>query len=309
MAPRWHAAVHKIYRTEGPRAVARALWLHALQHTPVATVLDWVLSDRYHEKVTAFPAVGYWPQIADPRSFNEKLLHRKLYTDDERFARVADKYRVREYVRERVGPEILTGCYHVTDDPGTIPFGELPAAFVLKGTHGSGMNRIVRDRQAADVEALVEQCREWLAEDYGANTGEYWYTEIRPRILVEEYIENDSGRAPADYKFYVFDGTVEYVHVDVGRFSDHTRRFYDADWNPREFERKYPLGPEVEAPPDLDRMRGIAERLGSPFEFVRVDLYNPREGEVVFGEMTLAPGAGHGRFDPVSVDFEFGSYW
>ncbi|MEF8937623.1 MAG: ATP-grasp fold amidoligase family protein, partial [Halovenus sp.] len=137
----------------------------------------------------------------------------------------------------------------------------------------------------------------------------YWYTDITPRIIVEEYIENDRGKAPRDYKFYVFDGTVQYVHVDHARFSDHTRRFYDSDWNPQEFTRKYPLGPVIDEPADLDGMIEVAEQLGEAFDFMRVDLYNPEPGRIVFGEMTVAPGAGHGRFEPTDVDFEFGSHW
>jgi hypothetical protein len=53
----------------------------------------------------------------------------------------------------------------------------------------------------------------------------------------------------------------------------------------------------------------IAEALGKDLDFVRVDLYEGEDERVYFGEMTLAPGSGLTRFDPVDYDRVFGTYW
>ena len=302
-------SAHRIYQERGLEALLIDVWVHMLVHTVAGRAAAAVIGQPVHEQLAAFPSLGYWPNIKYPRSFNEKIMHRKLFTDKDRFATVADKHRVREYVEKRVGSDVLTELYYVTEDPETIPFGELPDRFVLKGTHGSSMNTIVRDKTDADYDSLVAESKQWLEREYGANNREYWYTDITPRIVVEEFIQNSRAKAPRDYKFYVFDGQAEYVHVDHGRFSDHTRRFYDSDWNPQEFTRIYPLGPVIEEPADFDRMIDVAETLGGPFEFMRVDLYNPEPGSIVFGEMTVAPGSGRGRFQPTDIDFEFGSHW
>jgi hypothetical protein len=304
-----NTSADEIYEKQGIKALLVAIWIHTLSHTVAGRAATAVVDEPLHEQLVAFPALGYWPNVKNPRSFNEKIMYRKLFTEKQLFATVSDKYRVREYVKEQVSPDILTDLYYVTEDPETIPFEELPNEFVIKGTHGSSMNTIVQEKPSADYDSLVAESTRWLHRDYGANTREYWYTDITPRIIVEEYIENSRGKAPRDYKFYVFDGQVEYIHVDHGRFSDHTRRFYDSDWNPQEFTRKYPLGPVIDEPVDFTEMTEVAERLGAPFEFMRVDLYNPKPGSVVFGEMTVAPGAGHGRFQPTDVDFEFGAHW
>ena len=225
------------------------------------------------------------------------------------YAQVADKWAVRAYVEEKVGDHVLNEVYHVTDDPSTIPFDSLPDEFVIKGTHGSGYVIVVEDKTARDFESIRSECREWLSERFGATVNEYWYDEFEPRIMVEKYIDVEAGTAPLDYKFYVFDGRVEYVHVDFGRFSHHTRRFYDRDWTSMDFERAYPLGPDVPEPERLDEMIELAEDIGEDFDFVRIDLFNPEGEEIVFGEMTLAPGAGQGRFEPTRYDFELGSHW
>ena len=45
---------------------------------------------------------------------------------------------MRSYVEARLGPQILPKLYHLTDQPETIPFDNLPDKFVVKPTHGSG---------------------------------------------------------------------------------------------------------------------------------------------------------------------------
>ena len=62
------------------------------------------------------------------------------------------------------------------------------------------------------------------------------------------------------------------------------------------------------SPPNLDRMLEIAARLGQPFDFMRVDLYDD-DGVLKFGELTPYPCSGLGRFDPASFDTELGKAW
>lgn len=301
--------VRRIYRERGLSAVLAGCWIYSLQHSSASGHVDAILGDELVEKLTAAPELGYWPQLDPPRSFNEHLLHRKHRTDEPLYSTVADKQAVRQYVEARAGSAVLNDVYHVTDDPATIPFDNLPEAFVIKGTHGSGMNRIVHDKTELDSEAVRRQCARWLTETFGRDTGEYWYRRITPKILVEELLEAEDRDVPVDYKVYVFDGRAEYVHVDFDRYSDHTRQFYDRDWNPQEFSLKFPGEPAAERPPNLAEMLDLAETIGSAFDFVRVDLYNPREGVVRFGELTIAPEAGQVGFDPVDADFELGALW
>lgn len=281
-----------------------------LQKT-AAPVLSKILSDSTHEKIAAAPVVGYWPQVNHPHSFNEKVIHRKLSESHvELFSTVSDKYAVRSFVADAVGEEILTDLYFVGSEPGEIPFDDLPDQFVIKATHGSGWTTVIEDKSQHDYEAVRSVCKKWLSRNYGNSSREYWYDEIDPHILIEERLQDSSGEVPPDFKFYVFDGRVEYVHVDFDRFSsDRSRRFFDRNWNPQDFTLDYPLGPTIEAPERLDKMIDIAETLGDEFEFVRVDLYHTDTAEVYFGEMTLAPGAGTERFSPVEWDFKLGECW
>ena len=62
---------------------------------------------------------------------------------------------MRSYVEARLGPQILPKLYHLTDQPETIPFDNLPDKFVVKPTHGSGWVEIVTDKAALDRDALI----------------------------------------------------------------------------------------------------------------------------------------------------------
>jgi hypothetical protein len=299
----------RAFEEGGLKWVVLTIWRYLLFWSPMAPLLEQRISETHREKLSNFRNIGYWPQIRDPRSFNEKVIHRKLFTDDDRYTTVEDKWAVREYIRDRAEMEVLPDIYHVTDDPNTIPFEALPDEFVVKGTHGSDMNCFIEDTSDLDVKEIKSQCNEWLDQTYGECTNEYWYTEIQPRILVEEYLHDDEYDTPVDFKFLVFHGSVKYVEAHVTRSGDTTNRIFDRNWNALDVRYDYPLGPAIDKPKQFDKMVGLAETLGADFDFIRVDLYQVNGERVVFGELTVAPAAGSGNLEPTEFDFELGSYW
>ena len=64
---------------------------------------------------------------------------------NELFSLVADKYLVREYVARKTNKVKIPKLYYQTQDPTTIPFGELPMNYVVKANHGQGWNILVND--------------------------------------------------------------------------------------------------------------------------------------------------------------------
>lgn len=312
-------------REDGARFTLLKIWRYMVIWSPLSQILRFFIPSFHEEQLRAFANLGYWPDVRNPRSFNEKVLHRAHYTNDQLYSLVQDKYLVRSYVAERIGEGVLTELYHVTDDPSTIPFDDLPDQFVVKITHGSGMNIIVPEKNDADFEEIKSQCYDWLnendadfeeiqsqrydwlKEEHGHSTHEDRY--IRPRVIVEEYIQDEIRDIPLDFKFFVFAGEVKIIQVDVDRFSGHKQRFYTPGWESIEVKRGRPLADDIGRPPQLSEMISIAETLGEELDFVRVDLYNPVDGRIVFGELTMAPGAGRIGFEPVDFDFELGSHW
>jgi hypothetical protein len=220
----------------------------------------------------------------------------------------ADKLQAREYVRRKIGDEILVELHLTTDRPEEIKFDQLPEKFVVKANHASGYVRIVDQRHAKESD-LRQVCRKWLCQTYSDRNCEWFYKPISPRILIESFLDSGDGEAPPDYKFFVFNGKTFMIQVDSHRFTDHRRDLFSRDWERFNVRYVYPdAGRNIPRPSCLPRMLEIADCLGSDVNFVRVDLYEIA-GRVFFGELTNVPEGGGGKFDPSEFDGILGSQW
>lgn len=303
------ANLKRFFDEGGIKKIGAETGVHVLTRPSIARIFQRLLGAPLYEKAVTALRVGYWPNFENPTTFVENIQHRKLYTDNEFYSTLADKWAVREYVQERVGEDILNDVYVVADEPSNIDFESLPNEFVLKATHASGFVEIVDEKENRDLDALRSLCEQWINEEFGGLKNEYWYEHINPQIMVSKRLESLEGEVPSDYKFYVFHGEVKYVHVDFDRFEGHKRRMYQPDWTPTEIKFGWPKGEQQGRPDNLDAMIEIAEDLGEGIDFVRVDLFDTKEEGIVFGEMTLAPEGGRWGFKPRSADYEFGQYW
>lgn len=299
----------KKYHHEGLTGVLKRGVLKVLTNDTIRKISNKTIGQFKYEKLVTTIYLGYKPEIENPGTFNEKVLHRKFFTDKEIFTELEDKVKVRNYVEEKVGSEILPEAYFVTEKPEEIPFEELPQKFAVKANHGCGWNEIIENKEDADFQKIKQKAEKWLNQTYGKD-GQYWYHDIEPKILVEEYLENSNGELPRDYKFYVFDGKVQYIHVDFNRGTkNQSRTIFDRNWSLQDFELLYPKGPEIEKPGNIDKMIQIAEKLGEDINFVRVDLYNIDEQEIKFGEITIGPGSGRSQIRPKTGDYKLGKHW
>ncbi len=243
-----------------------------------------------------------------PARYTEKIQWRKLYDRNPLIIDTTDKLKVREYVRQKIGDQVLSEIYWVGEDPGEIPFDELPTSFVLKTNHGCGYNIFVQDQSNLDKSSAIEKLSKWLGINYGEEVLEWAYKHIQRRVYAEELLLDEAGTIPADYKFFVFAGKAAIVLICSDRHNNPKWDFYDFDWNHLLVTPDYPYSEEdIRKPANLCIMRKYAETLGSGFDFVRVDLYDLKS-RVVFGEMTYYPGSGFTNYDQ-SYDEWLGSLW
>lgn len=251
------------------------------------------------------------PRLSAPRTFSEKVNHRKLYDRDPRLVSFSDKVEAKRLVAEILGEAwIIPTLWHGTD-PSAIPFAALEPPYVVKASHGSGRTILVRDREELAPERIVAAAKRWMARDFGRFHREWAYSQIEPRILIEPFI-GEHGAAPADYKFFVFAGRAHFVEVRLDRFEPGggTCTYFDAAWRRQPFTTP-PLPAADHAippPPSLAEMVAAAERLGGLFSFARVDLYDVA-GTPRFGEVTFYPAAGLDRFSPPEYDRVLGDLW
>ncbi len=245
-------------------------------------------------------------EFSNPRLFNHKIIWLKMHYRHPLAGIYADKLAVKAFAESAIGQRTIIPTLKVfkRDDP--IDLSDLPDQFVVKATHGSGWSVIVRDKNLLDQLTLGKRLRRWLRTNYYSLSREHQYRDIPPAIIVEPLVENEVDRDLMDFKFYCFDGEPGLVQVDVDRFSNHTRAFYDLSWSPLDFSLLYPQAAEpVRKPACFDEMVAIARRLSSGFPFLRVDLYD-HDGKPLLGELTLHPEGGFGPITPDEWDRRLG---
>src|SRR5699024_9555899 len=100
-----------------------------------------------------------------------------------------------------------------------------------------------------------------------------------------------------DYKFFCFDGKVEflYVMIEDENNSEHKKcSLYSPTFEKLPYKRielDY-LDFEMEKPVNFEVMIDYAEKLSEDFPHVRVDFYHSDKGTITFGELTFYNGSG-----------------
>jgi len=120
-------------------------------------------------------------------------------------------------------------------------------------------------------------------------------------VFAEEFLSTRAGQVPVDFKFFVFNGTVRMIQVDLERFVAHSRCLYDPDWNLFPAVMGYPRGTGYPRPANLDEMIRCAQRLADGIDFVRVDLYSDGR-QILVGEITNCSENAGGYFVPASAE-------
>lgn len=241
-------------------------------------------------RVLHYRNTGKVLSLKHPVSFNEKLQWLKLYWDEPLVSLCADKYEVHSYVKQLECAEILNRLIGVYDSSGDIDWEGLPERFAMKCTHGCGYNIIVPDKSRLDREEAKRKIDNWMKQKFSRKSLEYHYDKIRPRIIVEEYIENAEGKLPLDYKIYCFNGEAKLVQVCSDRETELREDFLDLEWNPLDIGCRKTSATPLVKPACFDEMVQYAQKLAQPFPFVRVDFYD-KDGSPVLGEMTFTPGS------------------
>jgi len=247
--------------------------------------------------------------LKNPITFNEKLQWLKLYDRKPEYIQMVDKYEVRKYIKDTIGEEYLIpliGVYNKFED---IDLSKLPNQFVLKCTHDSGGVVICRDKSNLDIETVKKKINNCLKRNYYYHGREWPYKNIKPRIICEKYMVDESGYELKDYKFFCFNGEPRLIQVDFGRYTNHQRNLYSINWEFIDAVIKYPNDPNklISRPKKLEEMLKLARVLSKGIPHVRVDFYYIN-GNIYFGEMTFYHGSGFEKFSPEKLEIEMGNW-
>ena len=232
-------------------------------------------------------------------TLNEKIIWASMFDVTPLKIQCTDKYLVRDYVKKTIGEKYLPKLYRVYKSADEFDLNELPKSFVLSFNAGSGQNLVVHDKSCVNETELKQLIRECLTLSFSDLRCEMQYYYIPPRVIAREMVDI---REDLEYKLYCFHGRVEFIQIVSYVHKDTIGTcYYDKNWKRLPFSRtdvnRWVLG-EQKCPGRLKEMLDLAEKLSKNFDLVRVDFYETKLGELVFGELTFSPNAGRLTFAP-----------
>lgn len=229
------------------------------------------------------------------QTFNEKQQWLKLYDRNPMYHQYVDKYEVRKVVADKIGEEYLIPIIGVWDDFDEIEISRLPNQFVMKCTHDSGSVVICKDKNTFDFSSAEKIIRKAMKRNFYMHSREWPYKGLKPRIIVEELLQNEDGKEVSDYKLQCFHGKFDNSLVCVNRYGvGGVKYFY--------FDREWKLLPYSIYQSDYDSLKNLipqnyekmiefAEILSEGVPELRVDFYEVN-GKIYFGELTFFSSGG-----------------
>jgi len=256
------------------------------------TNMESYLIKQYYEFYRVYPS------LKSPTKYSEILLWQKLYFYDEKATILTDKYLCKEYINKNIDSTVsFPKNYFVFDNAKDMDVKQLPDQCVIKCNHNSGYvfkfernnNKLtivnLRDKthQKYSFKTMKKILNLLLKINYYYWRQEWNYRDIKPKIIVEEYLNTSNLQ---EYKFYMNDGNLTYFHVVSNRQTDERNDFFDNNFN------SIPVWSDVspsdvvpELPSNIKNMISFASKLSKGTPALRVDLYN-FENQIYFGEAT-----------------------
>lgn len=272
---------------------------------------DKMLDEEYLKK--CFKAcMGEDLHVDNPKTFNEKLQWLKLYDRKPEYTMMVDKYKVREYIKEKLGEEYLIPLLGVWDKAEDIDFDKLPNQFVLKCNHNSGLGMyICKDKSKLtqkEIKVIQKNLTKGLQQDYYLTGREWPYKNVPRKIIAEKYMEDETGQL-RDYKFYCFNGEPKIIMINSDRELGKTKAdYFDMDFNWLDLKWGYehavvkPLKPT-----NFEKMKELAVILSKDIPELRVDFYEV-DNKIYFGELTFFDGSGFDKIEPREWDKKLGDW-
>ena len=123
------------------------------------TEINWEKEKLYEQNVKRMfkNNFGYDLNLSDPKTFSEKMQWLKIYDNTPIKTQLADKYLVREWVKEKIGEEYLVPILGVYEKFDEIDFDKLPKQFFIQCNHGCGYNITVKDKSKLNIQDAGEK--------------------------------------------------------------------------------------------------------------------------------------------------------
>lgn len=269
---------------------------------------NW-LSDEKYLKLVYFVEFKKKLDLNNPQTFNEKLQWLKLYDRKDIYTTMVDKYEAKKYVANIIGEKYIIPTLGIYDKFDDINLDSLPNQFVIKCTHDSGSVVIVKDKSKFNYLEAKKKINKGLKNNSFYYGREWPYKNVKPRIIIEKYMEDNSTKELRDYKFFCFNGEPKFMFMATDRQIGATKfNFYDLDFNLLPFIQGHPNDTrKIEKPKSFNKMIELSKKISPKNPQIRVDFYEIN-GKVYFGELTFFHYSGFTKFEPDEWDYKFGKY-
>lgn len=241
----------------------------------------------------------YWrrPDFDNPRTLVEKLQWLKMHDHNPQYVQMVDKYAMKQYVRDNIGDEYVIPTLGLYDSVDDIDLESLPDSFVVKCTHDSGSAQFWNKKElnSAVLENRKAILKHHLEVNFYWTMREWPYKKVKPRLLVEPFLENPDGTPIVDYKFYCYGGELQYFMYSIGEAQHQVRNL---KFSPEKisidhlFKEKPVLNAsDIVLPSRIDEMIELAKRIGSKYPHIRIDMYCIND-KIYIGEFTFYSNGG-----------------
>ena len=248
--------------------------------------------------------LGYWPNIAFPVTYHEKMFWWRVFDHDPFHQACCDKL---------AGKEIFAALSDPVPSPETLWTGDRPEDFpqtlvrddvVVKMTAGCRMNWFFA-HQGHDRREFERTCRRWLARPYGRKQAQWGYGGVPRRLMAERMIAGNPQDIE-ELKIHCYNGKVNHVTVYRGEKTDHSgSAIFSGDGERANvFNTVAMHDPSRRLPDDyrlpacFGRAVDAARAISLGRDYLRVD-FMLASGTLWAGELTAYPSAGlMGASDP-----------
>lgn len=258
------------------------------------------------------------PNLENPKRLNEKIVWLKLFYYKNHFQTCSDKYLVRDYIKKH-HPDLetkLVPLIKVYRNVNEVDKNDLSFPCIIKASNGSGQNLILNNRDEYDDSNLKYELKrmEIMANNLAVSSCEHQYLTKNAYFVVEKLLKDSNGSIPNDYKFFYFNGKLEFIYCSVDRHGINVRQIYDKEWkrmafmwvqHVEDYYEEYAKSSDIPKPVHFDEMVTASKKIAANFPFVRVDFYDTDESYYI-GEITLHHGGGNDSFYPDKYDIYYG---
>lgn len=279
----------------------------------IKKVLHKIIGHRIYSLILFRKHHGYWMDLKNPRTLNEKITYLKIQGFRQSYTEWASKSGLKMKLdslglSRYVVPSLYEGSVR------NIPWNEITYPVVFKTSCGSGDFTLVNSIPDLLGQAkLSESLKKALSTNLFWSKGEQVYKQCEGKVIIEPYL--GLNHVFRDVKVHMFNGQPELFYVTSNRFEDISRAMYDssgnfidASWS--HFKKGSPkyVFKKLDESVDFNKFKIIAvdlvKHIGAPY--VRIDFIET-DTNVFIGEITFYHMNGLAKFYPKELDLALGN--